>query len=160
SQGQFNYRGLENRYHQFENFVVVADAPEEMTQTHRDELNIKDSEILGTSPWKDAQPLDSLKQLSVQTAFEVNSNLPDLRIPGPDKGNGKLIGAERPLGFSFVDRLPELRKTPDVSVRPELVVQTKKRTDEEKGVFRKMEHALLYAQPGDAIRLQVDGEIK
>jgi serine/threonine protein kinase len=160
SQGQFSYKGLENRYHQFDNFLAVADAQEEVMQSLRDELSIKNSEMLETSPWKDAEPLEALKQLNVQTAFEVNSSQPELRLPSHEKANGKLIGAERVLAFSYVDKLPELRKTPDVASRRELVVQRKKKTDEEKGLFRKLESALLYAQPGDTIRLQLDGEIK
>ncbi|HZV06506.1 MAG TPA: serine/threonine-protein kinase [Gemmataceae bacterium] len=160
SQGQFDYRGLENRYHKFENYLVIADAAEEMMQSLRDELKIQNSEILETSPWKDAEPLVPLKQLNVQTAFEVNPSLPELRLPSHEKANGKLIGAERVLAFSYVDKLPELKKAPEVASRPDLVVQTKKKADEEKRLYRTLEHALLDAQPGDTIRLQIDGEIK
>jgi hypothetical protein len=160
TQRQFSYRGVENRYHQFDSFLAVAGAPEDMIQPLPDEMSIKDSERLEQSPWKDAQYLESLKQLNVKSAFEVDPNLPEVRLSSREKANGKLIGAERVLAFSYLDKLPELKKAPDVPSRPDLVVQTKKKADEEKRLYRRLEHALLYAQPGDTICLQVDGEIK
>src|SRR5262249_54600973 len=135
TQGQFSFRGVENRYHQFENFVALTDATEEMMQPLLEDMNIKNSEILETTPWKDVQPLDCLKQLKVQTPFEVDSNVAELRLPSREKANGKLIGAERVLAFSYVDNLPEPRKSPGAAPRPDLVVQTKKKQDEEKRLY-------------------------
>jgi serine/threonine protein kinase len=160
SQGQFHYDGRENRYHQFENYLAVADVPEDMMPPLTGDLNIQNSEKLETSPWKDAQPLESLKELAVQTAFAVNPSLPQLRLPRTERMNGQLIGAERVLAFSYVDRLPPLPSDPEAAARPDLVVQTLKPANEEKRLYRRLEHALVDAQPGDTIRLQLDGEVK
>jgi len=161
-QGEVRYQGRENRYHQLDHFLAVADGPEETVQDLLDDMNIKNSEKLETYPWNNPQPLDSLTQLAYQAAFEVNPHLPELRVPKEEKakGHGRLIGAEHALAFSYLDNLPPLKVAPATSSRSDLVVQSLKPADETKRLYTRLEHALLDAQPGDTIRLQLDGEIK
>jgi serine/threonine protein kinase len=161
-QGEVDYHGHENRYHQLDNFLTIAEEPEEAVQSLLDDMNIKNSEELETSPWNNAQPLDLLTQLAYQAAFEVNPHLPELRVPKDERarGHGQLIGAERVLAFSYLDNLPRLKESPAASSRPDLVVQTRKPADEAKRLYTRLEKALIDAQPGDTIRLQFDGEIE
>ncbi|HEY7326315.1 MAG TPA: serine/threonine-protein kinase [Gemmataceae bacterium] len=160
SQGDVSYQGRENRYHQLDHFLAIADASEEAVQPLIEEMNIKDHEKLDTSPWNNAQPLDSLRKLTYQDAFAVNPHLLELRVPREDKSNGRLIGAERVVAFSYLDNLPKLREGPAASSPRELVVQSLKPPDEKKRLYTGLEHALLDAQPGDTIRIQLDGEVK
>jgi serine/threonine protein kinase len=162
SQGEVLYQGHENRYHQLDHFLVVADAPQETVQSLLDDMHIKNSEKLETSPWNNAQPLDSLRQLAYQAAFKVNPHLPELRVPRAEraKGRGQLIGAERVLTFSYLDKLPRLKEDPAISSRPDLVVQALQPPDEKKRLYTELEHALIDARPGDTIRLQLNGPIK
>ena len=155
SQGDVQYQGNENRYHQLDNYLVVADAAEEAMFPLLDEMNIKGSEKLETSPWKDAQQLDSLKKLAYQKAFEVNPQLPELRLP-----NNRLIGAERALAFSYLEHLPSRKEGPAGVSQHDLIVQSLTPADEKKRLYTRLDHALLDAQPGDTIRLQLDGEVK
>jgi serine/threonine protein kinase len=155
SQGKVDYQGHENRYHQLDRLLAVADAPEE-------DLNIKNSEKLETSPWNNAQPLDSLTQLAYQAAFEVNPHLAELRVPKDERapGHGQLIGAERVLAFSYLDNLSRPKEDPTVSSRHDLVVQSLQPPDKKKRLYTELEHALIDARPGDTIRLQLNGEIE
>jgi serine/threonine protein kinase len=155
SQGDVRYQGRENRYHQLDNYLVVADAMEETVQPLLDEMSIKNNEKLETSPWKDAQQFDSLKKLAYQKAFEVNPLLPELRL-----SNGRLVGAERALTFSYLDHLPRLKEGPTGPSQHDLIVQSLKPPDKKKRLYDRLDHALLDAQPGDTIRLQLNGEVK
>ncbi len=154
-QGDIRFDGQENRYHQLDNYLVMADAVEEAGQPLLDEMNVKNSEKLEASPWKDPQPLESLKKLAYHDAFEINPNLPELRL-----SNSRLIGAERALTFSYLENLPRQKESPTETAPRELVVQTLKPADAKKRLYTGLDHALLDAQPGDTIRLQVDGEVK
>jgi serine/threonine protein kinase len=162
SQGQVRFEGRENRYHQLDHFLVVADASEETAQSLLDNMDIKDSEKLEMSPWKEAQPLELLKKLAIRAAFEVNPYLPQLRVPRGEraKGNGQLIGAERALAFSYLDNLPELKESAGGTSASDLVVQALQPPDEKKRLYTRLDHALLDARPGDTIHLQLDGEVK
>ena len=157
SQGEVLYQGHENRYHQFDKFLAAA---EDAVPSLPDDMNIKNSEILETSPWKDAQPLDSLRKLEIQTAFAVNPHLPELRVPKDERKNGRLIGSENVLAFSYLDNLPPLREGSAAPSQPDLVVQSLQPGNEKKRLYTNLEHALIDAHPGDTIRLQIDGEIK
>jgi serine/threonine protein kinase len=154
-QGEVPYQGRENRYHLLDRFLSVAGEPDEAVLPLLDDMDIKNGEKLDTSPWKDAQQLDSLKKLAYQDAFEVNPHLPELR-----NSNGRLIGAERALSFSYLDNLPPLKEGPALPSSRELVVQSLKPPDDKQRRYTKLEHALLDARPGDTIRLQLDGEVK
>jgi hypothetical protein len=96
-----------------------------------------------------------LKKLAYQKAFEVNPQLPELRL-----SNGRLIGAERALAFSYLAHLPSRKEGPAGSSQHDLIVQSLKPADEKKRLYTRLDHALLDAQPGDTIRLQLDGEVK
>lgn len=153
--GQVAYQGDDNRYHQLDD-LPDSDAEMEAEQHRRDDIerNIADYEKLETSPWNDPQPLDRLKdqvpEAAIQAAFAVKRHLPQLRVRSQQSASGQLIGAERVLTFSYLDKLPRLNEGPVAPSQPELVVQS--RTG--------LAHALIDAGPGDIIRLQVDGEIE
>ncbi len=155
SQGDVQYQDNENRYHQLDNYLVVADAADEAMFPLLDEMNVKNSEKLETTPWKDAQQLDSLKKLAYQKAFEVNAQLPELRLSG-----GRLIGVERALTFSYLDNLPRRKEGPAGPTQHDLIVQSRRPPDAKKRLYDRLDHALLDAQPGDTIRMQLDGEVK
>jgi serine/threonine protein kinase len=160
SEGDVSYQGRENRYYQFDHYLAIADEPDEAVLPQSEDMNIRDGEKLETSPWNNAQPLESLKKLAYQDAFAVNPHLLELRVPRDEKANGRLIGAERALAFSYLDNLPKPKEGPAVASPRELVVQSLKPADEKKRLYTRLEHALLDAQSGDTIRLQLDGEVK
>jgi serine/threonine protein kinase len=158
--GKVDYQGHENRYHKFDNYLVIAGETEEAMQPLFDNMNIKSGDELESSPWKDPQPLVSLTQLAIQSAFAVNPNLPELRVPKNERAAGWLIGAERALSFSYRHNLPALKEGPTRTSQPDLVVQSVQPPDDKKRRYTKLGHALLDAQPGDTIRLQINGEIQ
>lgn len=160
NQGDVRYQGRENRYHQFDRLLTVAGESEETMQPLIDDMSIKNSEKLETSPWNNGQPLDVLKKLAYHDAFEVNPHLPELRVPKAERENGRLIGAERALTFSYLNSLPRLNEGPALPSPRELVVQALKPADEKKRLYTQLEKALIDARPGDTIRLQIDGEVK
>ncbi len=156
--GRVSYKGRDNRYHQLDRYV--AGAAEETRQSLLDQIQ-SDDELreLETSPWKDPQPLKQLEQLAIQAAFQVNPLLPELRLSVKDKSNGRLVGAEQVLAFSYLDNLPPLKDGPTPSERRPLVVEREK-SDRENHLYPTLGHALLDAQPGDVIRLRLDGDVK
>jgi hypothetical protein len=163
SQGKVTYHGVENRYHHLDP-LVIADAPKETVQRLRDGMNIKDSEVLEKSPWKDPQPLDHLKdQLkppAIRAAFEVDPMLADLRVRSQETASGQLIGAERVLAFSYVVNLPRLKDGPVTPPTPERVVREGAKLDANKLLFPTLDYALVGAKSGDIIRLEINGEVK
>jgi serine/threonine protein kinase len=160
TQGKVSYRGFDNRYHRLDQLLTVSGAADETLSAMFDGMreNDKKSRDLESSPWKQANPLESLQALDAKAAFEVDPSLRELR--GPD-AKRELIGAERVLGFSYVDRkLPDLKDEPNVAPRRTLIVQERKKPDYEKRLYPTLSHALLDARPGDVIRLQWNGELK
>jgi serine/threonine protein kinase len=157
-QGRVTYQGRENRYHQLDDYLVVADAPDPMAQHLPDDLkNNKSSRELDASPWQAPQPLEQLKKLDIKTAFAVKTDRPELRVPSDER---ELIGAEHVLAFSYLDNLPQIKQDPAVSSRRELVVEKGVNPDADKHLYPTLGHALLDARPGDIVRLRLDGEVK
>ncbi|MHB1423987.1 MAG: serine/threonine-protein kinase [Gemmataceae bacterium] len=162
--GEVSYKGQDNRYHQFDNYFVVADAPMEMGPPALDGTSIQNSEKLDLFPWNDSQPLDLLKDQvqpsAIKAAFAVKPLLVELRVPSRAKASGQLIGAEKALTFSYLDNLPRLNEKPAGPPSRVRVVQSRQPPDESKRLYKTLEHALLDAQPGDIIDIQLDGEVK
>ena len=143
---------------------MVADAPKETVQRLSDDMNIKSSDELENSPWKNPQPLDrlkdQLKHAAIQAAFEVDRTLPELRVRRQERASGQLIGAERVLAFSYLDNLPHLNDGPVAPPAHERVVRKGAEMDKKKLIFPTLDYALVEAKSGDVIRLQIDGEVK
>lgn len=160
SPGQITYRGYNNRYHHLDSLVGVADAMAESVQPWLDDLKKNDgtSRAMETFPWKDPHPLDSLKALAIQNAFEINPLLRELR--GTDEGKKELIGSQYVLAYSYLDHLPPLPKVPEAPPMRERIVEIRKTTDSEKRLYPDLEHALLDVQPGETIRLRRNGDVK
>jgi hypothetical protein len=161
------FEGRHNRYHQLDSYWIVSDSGR-IVQDRRDDLKQKDvdsHEQLG-DPWNDPQPLKRLEALSladsssaIQAAFHVNFHLPALRLEG---GEDKLVGAEKALAFSYVDRLPSLNAPvgPEGGRRELVVDERAKPEDAGALLYQTLSHALLDARPGDVIRLRLNGEQK
>jgi serine/threonine protein kinase len=162
TQGNVEYKGHDNRYHQLDSYVAVVNAMEEAAGGMLEQIKRNDDSLpLTTSPWKAADPLDLLKNLAIRDAFEVNAQLPELRVPAGEKAGGRLLGAEKALAFSYVENLAPLK--PDVvesSGRRELVVEKRAQPDLARRIYPALRDALLVAQPGDVIVLRLDGEVK
>ena len=151
SQGHVTYQGYENRYHQLDSYF----ASDETRQRLFDQ--IKKSEELNASPWKDAQPLKLLDQLSIKAAFQVNTLTPELRLP---PGKHLLIGVEHALAFSYREHLPALKDTPSLTAPRVLIVEKREETDSVKHLYPTLGHAIPDVQPGDVIVLRLNGEVQ
>jgi serine/threonine protein kinase len=156
--GQIAYKGHENRFHQLDSYLVVANVSEEAAQPLLEQIkrDVESHELSGT-PWKDPQPLKRMEQRAFQAAFEVDPRLPELRVPAKEKASGQLIGVERALTFCYLDKLPSLKKP---SARRELFVEMGVKEDRNNLVFPTLRHAMAEVQPGDIIRLRLDGDVK
>ncbi len=162
TQGNVEFRGQNNRYHQLDSYAVVTNAMDDAAGGMVDQLKKNDDSLpLTVSPWKAAEPIDLLKNLAVRDAFEVNTQLPELRVPAEEKAGGRLLGAEKALAFSYVDNLAPLKQdTVESSSKRELVVEKRAQPDLAKRLYPTLRDALLVAKPGDVIVLRLDGEVK
>jgi hypothetical protein len=162
--GGVRFKGKQNRYHQLDALWVVGG---EVQEPGDDLSQDEGSQELDGSPWKDPQPLRQLDQLAadelpaIKAAFQVNPQLSEVRLPAGLRKFGQLIGAEKVLTFSYLDRLPDLKDPPaGPPPRRELIVDASGRLDREKRIYPSLGHALFDAQRGDRISLRLDGEVK
>jgi serine/threonine protein kinase len=162
SEGRVTYTGYENRYHQLDSYLVVADASPETVQRLLDQIKKGDTfRELDSSPWKNPQPLKQLDQLAIETAFRVNPLAPELRLPSDGANKHLLVGVERALAFSYRENLPPLKDDPSATVAPrELIVEVRSNSDSVNRLYPTLGHAIPDVQPGDVILLRLNGEVK
>jgi serine/threonine protein kinase len=107
---------------------------------------------LDRAPWKD-DPLKRLdKQENIVAAFQLDTGRADLLVDDAERPT--LVGVESLLGTALLG--PD--KKPGPLARRELVVNPKE-NDSARGIYPSLDQALLAAQPGDVILLQVNGEL-
>ena len=144
------YQGTRNVYHGLNGLWSWPDGKTgKIIKTDPEEFrglpgcNDKDSVVLRTFPWAEAEPLNYLDD--PKRAFQVDGNSADLRTPDSDGRRG----VER-CSWGRMDPLPRWtsREPPSVfSTANEMIVETGK-DDPEHGVFSSLSKALAAIKPG------------
>jgi hypothetical protein len=145
------YNDLRNRYHNFDDYWVTGEgetgwaAFQDKVSTDRKPRD-ESKELKGESPWK-GDPLKLLEEQPVTAAFQVNPEAAGLAV------NGSLVGAGRLLGVE----LPRPQARP--AAPRELVVNPDGADDSANRRYKRLEQAVVAAEPGDVILVQHNGDL-
>lgn len=145
------YNDLRNRYYNFDDYWVTGEGDtgwaafqDKVSPDRRPRDESK--ELKGESPWK-GDPLKLLEEQPVAAAFQVNPEAAGLAA------NGSFVGANRLLGMDLPR--PQAR-----SVAPrELVVHPDGADDSAHRRYKRLEQAVVAAEPGDVILVQHNGDL-
>jgi serine/threonine protein kinase len=155
------YQGRGNRYHNLDGYWFVGTSADGTDwERFRKELRAigctDESQELTLPPWNDATPLTRLEKRDLAAAFRLKDDQAALRVP--DENGTEALGAD---GFGSVrfQALPPLDPRRVTPTGRTLIVD-KDRNDPSNRIYQTLREAVAALQPGDAIELRVNGEVK
>lgn len=167
--GLVAFRGADNRYHNLDAWwsssdgrdaTDVADFRRKLQETSGADVRAR---LLEENPWNSVQPLKLLEQpppAQPALAFRPNVRLAELRLPGvPTRET--VAGVERIGDVVFSADLPPLT-TPRIEplARKERTVDPTAAEDPTNGLYKKLEQAVLAAEPGDIVLIRHKGRLR